>query len=371
MSLLFFYMSIYTFENISKKVLNRERISVEEAMWLYEHVNIANLGVLANNANQHVNGPKVYFNRNIHIEPTNICVNHCLFCSYRRRKGQKGSWEYSIAEMNKMAQNALIQEPGLTEFHIVGGVHPDRGLSFYLELIGTLHSAHPQVHIKAFTAEEIVQMCKLENVNVQQGLKALKEAGLMSIPGGGAEIFDPEIRRKICPDKISGEKWLNVHETAHNLGIPTNATMLYGHYDNIEHRLMHLKKVRELQDRTAMFNTFIPLKFKALNNKMSHLNEVSIIDDIKTFSLTRIFLDNMPHLKAYWPMLGIDQTLLLLHFGVDDIDGTISDTTKIYSMAGGKEQPAMSSKQLVSFIQQNQRIPVERDSIYNTIKIYS
>src|SRR6056297_102069 len=371
MSLLFFYMNNYSLQNISEKVLGKKRITVEEGLWLYDNLDIASLGKLAHSVNMGINGAKVYFNRNIHIEPTNICVNHCLFCSYRRRKGAEGSWEYSIDEMLAMAQNAIEQEPGLTEFHIVGGVHPDRGLEFYIDLISALHTAHPKIHIKAFTAEEIVQMCKLDAVPLETGIKALRNAGLMSMPGGGAEIFDPGIRRKICPDKISADEWLNVHETAHKLGIPTNATMLYGHYDTMKHRLAHLERLRELQDRTGMFNAFIPLKFKAGNNKMSHLGEVSIIEDLKTFMLSRIILDNVPHLKAYWPMLGIDQTLLLLHFGVDDIDGTIADTTKIYSMAGGKKQPAMSSHELINFIKQNQRTPVERNSIYNTVKISS
>lgn len=371
MSLLFFYMADFNFENISVKVLNRERITVEEGNWLAEHSNIAQLGNLAHAVNQFNNGDRVYFNRNIHIEPTNICINHCLFCSYRRRQGQEGSWEYSIDQMLDLAHQAKETDPLLTEFHIVGGVHPDRGLSFYLQLIEKLHQAFPDIHIKAFTAEEIVQMCKLEHIDLNEGLKKLHDKGLMSMPGGGAEIFDASIRRKICPDKITGDQWLHVHETAHKMGIPTNATMLYGHYDTMQHRINHLDQLRTLQDKTGMFNAFIPLKFKSGNNKMSHLGEVSIIEDIKTFALTRIFLDNIPHLKAYWPMLGIDQTLLLLHFGVDDIDGTIADTTKIYSMAGGKERPSLSSKQLVNYIRENQRTPIERDSVYNPIKIYS
>ena len=364
-------MDILNIENIASKAIQLERLSHEEALFLVENASIPQLGSIANQINFKKNANKVYFNRNIHIEPTNICVNHCLFCSYRRRKGEEGSWEYSVDEMVDIAQKAIQKDPKLTEVHIVGGVHPDRGLSFYVKLIETLHQKFPNVHIKAFTAEEIVQMCKIQNVPVEQGIEQLISVGLNSMPGGGAEIFNPKIRKKICPDKISAEEWLRVHQIAHNQGIHTNATMLYGHYDTMKERLEHLDQLRQLQDKTGMFNAFIPLKFKSSNNKMSHLGEVDIIEDIKTYAMARIFLDNVPHIKAYWPMLGIDMALLLLHFGIDDMDGTIADTTKIYSMAGSKKNPSMHSEQLVSLIKKNNKIPVERNSVYDELKIYS
>lgn len=364
-------MDVLNIENIASKAIRLERLSLEEALFLVENASIPQVGSIANQINLKKNANKVFFNRNIHIEPTNVCINHCLFCSYRRRKGEDGSWEYSIDEMVNMAQKAIQKDPKLTEIHIVGGVHPERSLSFYVKLVDALHLKFPNIHIKAFTAEEIVQMCKIENVIVEKGLEQLISAGLNSLPGGGAEIFNPQIRKKICPDKISSEEWLRVHRIAHNQGIHTNATMLYGHYDSIKDRLEHLEQLRQLQDETGMFNAFIPLKFKSSNNKMSHLGEVDIMEDIKTFAIARIFLDNIPHIKAYWPMLGIDMALLLLHFGIDDMDGTIADTTKIYSMAGSKKNPSMHSEQLVSLIKNNYKIPVERNSVYDELKIYS
>ncbi|MFO7863131.1 MAG: CofH family radical SAM protein [Salinivirgaceae bacterium] len=356
----------FTLEHIRNKVLHNERVSIEEALWLSGQP-IYQLGQLAFEANERINGNTVYYNRNIHIEPTNICVNHCLFCSYRRLEGQEGSWAFAIDDMLEKAQHAVLQDPKLTEFHIVGGVHPNRGLTFYAELIDVLHNAFPYIHIKAFTAEELVQMCKIDGATVEAGIDLLQSKGLMSLPGGGAEIFDETIRKKICPDKISGKKWLDVHRIAHRNELPTNATMLYGHYDSMEHRLRHMDLLRQLQDETSGFNAFIPLKFKAMNNKLSHLGEVSLLEDLKTFAIARIFLDNIPHLKAYWPMLGIDQTLLLLHFGADDIDGTIADSTKIYSMAGASKTPTLSAPELEKYIKENQRKPIERDSLYNPI----
>ncbi len=359
-----------TFDHIAKKMQSDQRLSVDEALWLTEYANIAQIGALAAEKNERLNGHKVYFNRNIHIEPTNICVNHCLFCSYRRKQGEDGSWEYSIDQIIDLAAKSVEKDPEITEFHIVGGVHPNRGLTFYADLLNKLHKAFPNIHLKAFTAEEIVQMCKIEGVNFEFGLEELISNGLASMPGGGAEIFDPTIRKKICPDKISGEEWLAVHKKAHQIGIPTNATMLYGHYDTMQHRLEHLAKLRQLQDETGMFNAFIPLKFKSKNNKMSHLGEVSLIEDLKTFAISRIFLDNIKHIKAYWPMLGLDLTLLLLHFGADDVDGTIADSTKIYSMAGASKNPSISPDEFVNLVKKNQRIPIERDSVYNELNVY-
>lgn len=370
MSLLFLYMGAYNYSDIARKIEQNERIVPQEALWLAEHIDISRLGKLAAIRNNQLNGQQVFFNRNIHIEPTNVCINHCLFCSYRRRKGERESWEYSIEKMLQIAENALQKDPKITELHIVGGVHPDRDLHFYTSLLKQIRKTYPKIHIKAFTAEEIVQMCNLAKISIQKGIEKLINSGLNSVPGGGAEIFDTTIRQKICPDKISGKQWIEVHKTAHHSGIPSNATMLYGHYDKMEHRIAHMDALRKLQDKTNGFNAFIPLKFKSQNNKMSHLGEVSMLEDLKTFSIARLFLDNIHHLKAYWPMLGLEETLLLLQFGVDDIDGTIDDSTKIYSMAGGQEKPAMSSHQLVEYISDNQRIAVERDSVYNVLKIY-
>jgi aminodeoxyfutalosine synthase len=325
------------------------------------------LAVLANHVRERINGNKVFFNRNIHLEPTNICVNHCAFCSYRRRKGEEGCWELSIGELVEMAESHRLS--GITEIHIVGGVHPDRDVHFYAELLREIQRILPAVQIKAFTAVEIDAMCRFARVEVKDGLMLLKEAGLVSMPGGGAEIFDEALREKICPDKTDSKGWLEIHRTAHQLGIPTNSTMLYGLLEDYSQRIDHLNRLRTLQDETGGFNAFIPLKFKHYNNRFSHVEESTTIEDLKNYAVSRIFLDNIPHLKAYWPMIGKKVAQLSLAFGVDDLDGTIDDTTKIYSMAGSEEQsPVATTGQLEEMIIGAGFIPVERDTLYNVIR---
>jgi len=355
---------------IAEKVLSRERISVEEGVILFEQGTLPYLSVLADAVCRRHNRNEVYFNRNFHIEPTNICVNHCSFCSYRRRKGQEGCWEYSIAEM--MDKISSYSNSGATEVHIVGGVHPDRDVHFYADLLTQIKSKYPAVFIKAFTAVEIEAMCRFASVPVDQGLKLLKAAGLDSMPGGGAEIFDETLRAKICPDKTGSEDWLMIHRTAHNLGIPTNSTMLYGLIENYGNRIDHLDRLRKLQDVTHGFNAFIPLKFRHYNNSFSHIQETTTVEDLKHYAVSRIFLDNIPHLKAYLPMIGKPVAQLSLAFGVDDLDGTIDDSTKIYSMAGSDEQnPSASTTELITMIRGAGRIPVERDTVYNRIREYN
>jgi aminodeoxyfutalosine synthase len=256
----------------------------------------------------------------------------------------------------------------VTEVHIVGGVHPKMNMAYFMELIGKIRETAPQLHIKAFTAVELDYMFKKAKLSVEEGLQQLKNAGLQSLPGGGAEIFHPEIREQIAGDKVSGAGWLEIHETAHKLGLPSNATMLYGHIEKYEHRIDHMLKLRELQDKTGGFNTFIPLKFRNENNDMSHIVESTQIEDLRMYAISRIFLDNFSHIKAYWPMLGRHQAQMTLSFGVNDLDGTIDDSTKIYSMAGSEEQnPAMTTEELVSLIHRAGRRPVERDTVYQTI----
>lgn len=355
-------------KRISAKVLNHERISTEDALELYQSNHLALLGVLASHTKQRLSGNYVYFNRNFHIEPTNICINHCKFCSYRRRKGQNGAWECSIEEM--VADVKKYTAKGATEVHIVGGVHPDRDINFYTDLIGGIRKEEPELNIKAFTAVEIDQMCEMGNISIEEGLKRLKNAGLESMPGGGAEIFDEDLRAKICPDKTGSKEWLRIHSVAHQMGIPTNATMLYGLLETYEHRVDHLNRLRELQDQTAGFNAFIPLKFRRENNEYSKVVESTLIEDLKNYAVSRIFLDNIPHLKAYWPMIGKQAAQLSLNFGVDDLDGTIDDTTKIYSMAGGDERPTATRDELVSMIRELNLIPAERDTFYNILEIW-
>ena len=356
---------------IADKVSAGQRISDEDCLYLFEHASLGFVGSLANVIKERLHGNKVFFNRNFHIEPTNVCVFSCNFCSYSRLYAKReDGWELSIDQMLHMVKQ--YDGKPITEVHIVGGVHPKMDLQFFADLLKAIKAHRPDLHIKAFTAVEYDYMFRKAKVTVEEGLKFLIEAGLDSIPGGGAEIFHPEIREKICADKVDADGWLLIHETAHKLGLPSNATMLYGHIEKFEHRIDHMRRLRELQDRTRGFNTFIPLKFRNKDNDMSNVPETSVVEDMKMYAIARIYLDNFPHLKAYWPMLGRQNAQLTLSFGVDDIDGTIDDTTKIYSMAGSEEQnPAMSTTELVNLIKQVRRVPVERDTVYNEIKNYS
>jgi aminodeoxyfutalosine synthase len=355
--------------DIARKIAGSERITVEDGIWLYSNAGTAELGILATMMKRKISGDKVFFNRNFHIEPTNICIHNCLFCSYRRRVNDPEAWEYSLEDITRLAE--AHKGEGVTEVHIVGGVHPQRDLDYYCTLIEKVREVLPEVQIKAFTAVELDFMIRKSGLSTEQGLKKLKKAGLVSIPGGGAEIFDEELRKKIAPDKSSSARWLEIHEEAHRLKIPSNATILYGHIETYFHRIDHLNRLRELQDRTGGFNCFIPLKYHMAGNSMSPDSEVTQVEDIRNYAVSRIFLDNIPHLKAYWPMIGKDMAELSLSFGVDDLDGTILDSTKIYSMAGSKEQnPAMEAQELIRMIHRNGLTAVERDSLYKTLKIY-
>ena len=355
---------------IAQKVKNGQRISDEDGLILFNEASLGFVGSLANQVKERLHGYKVFFNRNFHIEPTNVCVFSCNFCSYSRLYAKReDGWELSIDQMLHMVKKYDGQP--VTEVHIVGGVHPKMDLAFFADLLKAIKTHRSDLHIKAFTAVEYDYMFRKAKVSVEEGLRFLIEAGLNSIPGGGAEIFHPEIREKICADKVDGDGWLAIHEKAHELGLPSNATMLYGHIEKFEHRIDHMRRLRELQDRTKGFNTFIPLKFRNMDNDMSNVPESSHVEDMRMYAIARIYLDNFPHLKAYWPMLGRQNAQLSLAFGVDDIDGTIDDTTKIYSMAGSEEQsPTMSTTELVTLIQQVKRIPVERDTVYHEIKQY-
>ena len=364
---------IISSENLTKfqtgilsKIQNKERLNIDEGIELFKF-DLGVLGILASYINNLKNQNKVYFNKNFHIEPTNICIYDCTFCSYHRKINQEGSWEYSINDILEKVEPYRNSE--VTEIHIVGGVHPNRDIHYYGEMMQKIKEILPNIHIKAFTAVELDFMIKKAKLDLKEGLIKLKEYGLDSIPGGGAEIFEPEIRKKVCHEKSTAEQWLGIHEVAHSVGIPSNATMLYGHLENHRHRIEHLDKLRELQDKTDGFNTFIPLKFKMANNPLSYLGEVNTLEDLKMFAISRIFLDNFDHIKAYWPMLGKDVSQISLSFGVDDIDGTIDDSTKIYSMAGAKDQkPTMNTKELIDLIKTAGKKPVERDTVYNIVK---
>ena len=356
---------------ISEKIFNKERISVEDGLLLFEKGSLSFLGTLANYIREDLHGDKTYFNRNFHIEPTNVCVFACKFCSYSRLYAHRDEgWELSMQQMLDIVKS--YDDKPITEVHIVGGVHPKMNLDFFCELLQKIKLHRPSLHIKGFTAVELDYMFRKTKLSVEEGMKKMHDAGLDSLPGGGAEIFHPEIREQICDDKVDADGWLHIHEAAHNLGMHTNATMLYGHIENYSHRIDHMRRLRELQDKTHGFNTFIPLKFRNQNNDMSDVTESSIVEDMKMYAVARIYLDNFPHLKAYWPMLGRQNAQLSLSFGVNDIDGTIDDSTKIYSMAGSEEQnPAMTTEELVTLIKQVKRTPVERDTLYNVVRDYS
>jgi aminodeoxyfutalosine synthase len=353
---------------IGERIINGDRIFFDEGVMLFEKASLSYTGALANYKRELLHGNKTYFNRNFHIEPTNVCVFSCAFCSYSRLYAHREEgWELSIDQMMELVRK--YDGKPVTEVHIVGGVHPKMNLYFFVELLQKIKAYRPDLHIKGFTAVELDYMFRKAKLSVEEGMRTLREAGLDSLPGGGAEIFDAGIRKQICEDKVDADGWLEIHRQAHLMGMHSNATMLYGHIENYSHRVDHMERLRVLQDETHGFNTFIPLKFRNKNNDMSHVSESSVVEDMKTYAVSRLFLDNFPHIKAYWPMLGRQSAQLTLSFGVNDLDGTIDDSTKIYSMAGSEEQhPSLSTAELVALIKQVKREPVERDTLYREIK---
>jgi len=357
-------------QSIGEKIFNQQRISENEGLLLFEKAGLPYVGALANFVRERLHGDKTYFNRNFHIEPTNVCVFSCAFCAYSRLYAHREEgWEFSAEQMMHIIKS--YDGKPVTEVHIVGGVHPKLNLQFFIDIMKQIKAHRPDLHIKGYTAVELDYMFRKAKVSNDEGLELLHEAGLDSLPGGGAEIFHPEIRGQICADKINADGWLKIHETAHRLGMHSNATMLYGHIEKYWHRIDHMERLRKLQDETHGFNTFIPLKFRNKDNDMSNVPESTVVEDMKLYAVARLYMDNFPHLKAYWPMIGRQNAQLTLSFGVDDLDGTIDDSTKIYSMAGSEEQhPSLSTAQLVSLIKQAEREPVERDTLYNEIRNY-
>lgn len=358
-------------QKIGYKILSGERLEETEGILLFEKGSLSWLGALANFVREKKHGNITYFNRNFHIEPTNVCVFNCSFCSYSRGYAHREEgWELSIEQMMHIVKS--YDGKPVTEVHIVGGVHPKMNMEFFLELLRSIKAHRADLHIKAFTPVELDYMFRKAKLTVQEGMRLAHEAGLDSLPGGGAEIFHPEIRKQICDDKVDADGWLTIHRTAHQLGMHSNATLLYGHIEAYHHRIDHMERLRQLQDETGGFNTFIPLKFRNKDNDMQHIPESSIIEDMRMYAVSRLYLDNFSHIKAYWPMLGRQQAQLTLSFGVNDIDGTIDDSTKIYSMAGSEEQsPSMTTADLVQLIRSAGRTPIERGTLYNVVKDYS
>lgn len=352
------------------KVEAGERLDFDDGVRLFRSHDLLTIGQMADLVNRRLNGGQyVYFNQNRHINPTNVCAFHCNFCSFARpREDSPGAYTWTPAEIVERIRPDV--HPRVTEFHIVGGLHPRLGFDYYENILRALKAAYPWVHLKAFTAVEIDFFAQLTGLDHETVLRRLMAAGLGSMPGGGAEIFHPEVRRRICPEKADADTWLSIHRTAHRLGLHTNATMLYGHIERYEHRVDHLLRLRALQDETGGFQTFIPLRYHPENNNLGrHLDWTTAHDTLKTLAVSRILLDNFPHIKAYWIMLTPPIAQLALHFGADDIDGTVVEE-KIYHEAGATTEESLDKFDLLRLIKAVGKIPVERDTLYNIIEIY-
>ena len=363
---LIFVMKTNTIDTIAEKILAGGRIGREEAEVLWREAPLSLLGRLASEMKRRKSGDAVYYNRNFHIEPTNICVFNCRFCSYRRGAGDPDAWNHSLAEIEQLVE--ARRNSGVTEVHIVGGVHPDHDIHFYAEMIRTVKRLLPDVAVKAYTAIELAYMIDKAGMSYEGGLTLLRDAGLQAIPGGGAEIFDEELRRQICPEKGDAQVWLSLHRTAHRLGIRSNATMLYGHVETIPQRIDHLDRLRTLQDETDGFDAFIPLKFRRSGNRLGEgREEVPVTEDMRTLAMSRLYLDNFPHIKAYWVMYGKQTAEMALAFGADDMDGTIDDSTKIYSMAGAEQKPRLTVEEMKAMAASAGLRAVERDTFYHEV----
>lgn len=351
---------------IQKKVLSGRRLTREDGLTLFRSTDLLALGRMASRVAREKNGTNVYFVQNRHINPTNICVNRCRFCAFSRSKGEPGAYEMSIKDILARARSA---GKNVREFHIVSGLHPDLPFAWYLDMLRALKQEFPSVHLKAFTAVEIDYLAKLSGSGITDTLRKLREAGLGSLPGGGAEIFNTAVRNTLCAEKISGERWLEVMEAAHGIGLRSNATMLYGHIESGEDRIDHLLKLRDLQDRTGGFQAFIPLSFHSPNTEIRKSAYTTGFDDLRTLAVSRLVLDNFDHIKAYWVMLGEKIAQVSLNFGVDDLDGTVVEE-KITKAAGGTTDGSMTREELVRLIKLADRTPVERDTVYNRIKVW-
>ena len=353
-------------KQINDKVFAGKRLTRNDGIKLFKSNDLLALGRMATHVAQSKNGNQVYFVQNLHINPTNICVNRCKFCAFSKSKGESGAYEMSIPDILNKARGA---GKGVREFHIVSGLHPDLPFQWYLDMLRELKKEFPKVHLKAFTAVEIDYLAKLSGMGLTDTLKMLKEAGLGSLPGGGAEIFNTAVRNTLCAEKISGDRWLEVIEAAHGIGLKSNATMLYGHIETPEHRIDHLLRLRELQDRTGGFQAFIPLSFHSQNTEIIKSAYTTGFDDLKTLAISRLMLDNFDHIKAYWVMLGEKIAQVSLNFGVDDLDGTVVEE-RITKAAGGTTDGSMTRDDIVHLIRQAGRMPVERDTVYNVVKVW-
>jgi aminodeoxyfutalosine synthase len=357
-----------TFAAIAEKVRAGARINEAEALALFACDDLLALGELAATVNERRNGRRVFFNVNRHINHTNICVNRCRFCAFSRTADQPGAYLMTLEEVRTRAEEALSQ--GATEIHVVGGLHPDLPFEFYLDLLRTISSVSPELHVKAFTAVEIAYLSGLAQLSIPETLERLKQAGLGSLPGGGAEIFAPAVRNQLCPEKISGAAWLEIMEQVHGAGLKSNATMLYGHLETTADRVDHMRQLRELQDRTGGFQVFIPLAFQPEHSDLKIPGAGTTgVDDLRTLAVSRIYLDNFANIKAYWVMLGEKIAQVSLAFGVNDLDGTVVEE-RIGHEAGADTPQTMSREDIVSMIAKAGRVPVERDTLYRELRVY-
>jgi aminodeoxyfutalosine synthase len=349
---------------IREKVEQGERLTFEDGLFLEERADLFTLGELANVVRERKNGNFTYYNVNTHLNPTNVCVYRCTFCAFRADlRGEKG---YVMSDEQIVERALEAERRGATELHIVGGLHHQLPYDWYLNVIRIIHRVAPRLHLKAYTAVEWDWFARLTKRPTYDLLAEFKEAGLGSLPGGGAEIFHPEIRDQICEHKADAGEWLRIHREAHSLGLRSNATMLYGHLEQAHHRIDHLIRLRELQDETGGFQTFIPLAFHPDNTRLSHLKKPSVLVDLRTMALSRLMLDNFPHIKAYWIMLGIPTAQLALSYGADDLDGTVVHE-KIYHDAGSQSPQELSVEEIRRLIAEAGRVPVERDTLYNQV----
>jgi aminodeoxyfutalosine synthase len=351
-------------QRIHGKVLAGQRLDEQDALALYRTGDILALGWLANHVRESMHGDTTYFNVNRHLNPTNVCVAACRLCAFGRKQDSPGAYTMALQEAFDTAASGYTD--AVTEFHIVGGLHPDLPFQYFLDLISGLKQRFPQVHLKAFTMVEVAYLSKRAKLAIRETLEQLKAAGVDSLPGGGAEIFADRVRHIICDHKIDGDQWLDTAKLAHQIGLKSNATMLYGHVENDEDRVDHLLKLRALQDETHGFQTFIPLAFHPDNTALQHLPKTSGMLDIKQIAVSRLVLDNFPHIKAYWQMMSPKIAQIALRFGADDIDGTVIEE-KIYHDAGATTPQGMQRKDLVRLIREAGREPVERDTLYRPV----
>jgi len=351
-------------ESIQAKVLRGERLDSDDALALYQSGDILAVGWLANHVRERMHGDRTYFNVNRHINPTNVCIAACRLCAFGRRKDAPGAYTMALEEAFDRAASGYSE--AVTEFHIVGGLHPDLPFQYFLDLVSGLKKRFPQVHLKAFTMVEVAYLARRAKLSIRETLEQLKTAGVDSLPGGGAEIFADRIRHIICDHKIDGRQWLETARLAHGIGLKSNATMLYGHLENDEDRVDHLLKLRALQDETGGFQTFIPLAFHPDHTALEHLPKTTGLLDIRQIAVSRLVLDNFPHIKAYWQMLTPKIAQIALRFGSDDLDGTVIEE-KIYHDAGATTPQGMRRQELIRLIREAGREPVERDTMYRPV----